>query len=61
LKRRGFSAERIAAIKRAYKLLYRNSLTLEEAKVAIKGQGGDNDDIALLLNFLNTASRGIIR
>jgi UDP-N-acetylglucosamine acyltransferase len=61
LKRRGFSTERIAAIKRAYKLLYRNSLTLEEAKTAITEQGGGSEDIALLLNFLNTATRGIIR
>ena len=61
LKRRGFSTERIAAIKRAYKLLYRNSLTLEEAKVAIGEQVGNADDMKLLLDFLNTASRGIIR
>ncbi len=61
LKRRGFSSARITAIKRAYKLLYRNSLTLEEAKAAIIEQGEDSEDMALLLNFLNTATRGIIR
>ncbi|MFM9913497.1 MAG: acyl-ACP--UDP-N-acetylglucosamine O-acyltransferase [Methylophilaceae bacterium] len=61
LKRRGFSSARIAAIKRAYKLLYRNSLTLEEAKAAIQEQGEASADIELLLNFLNTATRGIIR
>ena len=35
LKRRGFSADSILHIKRAYKALYRNSLTLEEAKVEL--------------------------
>lgn len=61
LKRRGFSSARIAGIKRAYKLLYRNNFTLEEAKTAIAEQGAGDEDIALLLNFLNTATRGIIR
>jgi len=61
LKRRGFSSERIATIKRAYKILYRNSLTLAEAKVSLKEQCGDSADIELLLSFLNTATRGIIR
>jgi UDP-N-acetylglucosamine acyltransferase len=38
LKRRGFSAESISNIKRAYKILYRQSLTLEEAKIALSEQ-----------------------
>lgn len=61
LKRRGFSPERIAAIKRAYKTLYRSSLTLEEAKGALMLQKNEAPDLEVLLDFLNTSTRGIIR
>ncbi|HEY3325916.1 MAG TPA: acyl-ACP--UDP-N-acetylglucosamine O-acyltransferase [Novimethylophilus sp.] len=61
LKRRGFSAERIAAIKRAYKTLYRASLTLEEARAALDEQREDAADLDILLEFLMTSTRGIIR
>lgn len=61
LKRRGFSSDRITAIKRAYKTLYRNSLTLEEAKAELSTQLAANPDIGILLDFLQTSTRGIIR
>lgn len=61
LKRRGFSPERIAAIKRGYKTLYRSSLTLEEAKAALTGQLTEAPDLSLLVSFLNSSTRGIIR
>lgn len=61
LKRRGFSADRIAAIKRAYKTLYRSSLTLEEAKQALAEQHKECADLGILLDFLDIATRGIIR
>ena len=38
LKRRGFSAETVMQIKRAYKTLYRNGLTLEEANRELQQQ-----------------------
>jgi len=61
LKRRGFSLESIAQIKRAYKALYRNSLTLEEAKLTIANMQKDCAEIALLTNFLKISTRGIVR
>ncbi|ALT77873.1 acyl-ACP--UDP-N-acetylglucosamine O-acyltransferase [Paucibacter sp. KCTC 42545] len=63
LKRRGFSAERIAVIKQIHKRLYRSSLTLEQSQQAIaelRGQGAD-EDVDLMLNFLAAATRGIVR
>ena len=63
LKRRGFSPERIAAIRQIHKLLYRSSLTLEQAVEGIaglKGQGAD-EDVQLMLDFLAAATRGIVR
>jgi UDP-N-acetylglucosamine acyltransferase len=61
LKRRGFSAESITNIKRAYKTLYRQSLTLDEAKVVLKQQALTTPELSLLVEFLNQSTRGIIR
>ncbi len=62
LKRRGFAPEAVAAIKRAYKTLYRGGLKLEEATAAISAEAaGGRGELALLTDFLATAGRGIIR
>ena len=65
LRRRGFSAERITLIKQMYRLLYRQGLTLDAAREqieALRGELADADaDIALMQDFLATASRGIVR
>lgn len=61
LKRRGFSPEIILQIKRAYKALYRNGLTLEEAKVELATMQAATPEIGLLTDFLNVSTRGIVR
>ena len=61
LKRRGFSADSIANIKRAYKTLYRQSLTLEEAKLAISEQVLSAPELQILIDFLSISTRGIVR
>lgn len=61
LKRRGFSSEAILEVKRAYKTLYRNGLTLEEAKLELVEKQKSCQEIGLLLDFLNTSTRGIVR
>ena len=65
LRRRGFSGARIAAIKQAYRLLYRQGLTLEAAQGAIAQLAGEHpeaaSDIALLTGFLAAVTRGIVR
>ena len=59
LKRRGFSAENLLLIKRAYKTLYRKGLSLAEAKLELSSVNGN--DVRLLTDFLNASTRGIIR
>ncbi|WP_341679026.1 acyl-ACP--UDP-N-acetylglucosamine O-acyltransferase [Niveibacterium sp. SC-1] len=61
LRRRGFSAEAIAAIKRAYKAIYRNGLSLEDARAALAGMAADAPEVQPLLDFISTSGRGIIR
>lgn len=61
LKRRGFSPESILQIKRAYKALYRKGLTLDEAKAELLTMQAESPEIALLTDFLNVSTRGIVR
>lgn len=59
LRRRGFSAEQIQNIKRAYKLLYRQGLTLQEAVAKMTAM--DAPELAIMLDFIAKSQRGIIR
>ncbi len=65
LRRRGFSRERIAQVKRMHRLLYRDGLKLDAARAAIAamagGVEGDDADVRLLLDFLAASTRGIVR
>ena len=65
LRRRGFSPERLTAIKQMHRLLYRQGLTLEAARSAIAALPEQHpqaaDDIAAMLAFLQTSARGIAR
>lgn len=65
LRRRGFSAARIGLVKQMHRLLYRGGLTLDQARdqigtLAGTVEGGDAD-VALMLDFLGRATRGIVR
>ncbi|MEX3917064.1 acyl-ACP--UDP-N-acetylglucosamine O-acyltransferase [Paraburkholderia sp. BR10872] len=65
LRRRGFSADAISALRSAYRTLYKNGLSLEEAKVQLADlaqAGGDGDvHVKALLDFVEQSQRGIIR
>ena len=61
LRRRGFSAEAINNIRRAYKTLYKSGLTLDEAKRALREQAATCDELAVLVDFLDTSKRSIVR
>ncbi len=61
LRRRGFTPEAMAALKRAYKAIYRQGLTLEEAIAEVRTMAADCADISPLLESLQASSRGIVR
>lgn len=67
LRRRGFSASRIAAVKAMHKALYRQDLTLDAAQIAIEGLSEAfpeaAQDTQMMLDFLSgtSAQRGIVR
>ncbi|MCU7811304.1 MAG: acyl-ACP--UDP-N-acetylglucosamine O-acyltransferase [Candidatus Thiodiazotropha sp. (ex Notomyrtea botanica)] len=61
LRRRGFTAEDIQQIKRAYKLIYKSKLRLEEARVEIGGMLEQSPALNILHDFLAESGRGILR
>jgi len=61
LRRRGFSAADIAAVRRAYKTLYREGLPLDDARAAIAQAAEATPALAPLVAFLAEPGRGLIR
>lgn len=61
LKRRGFDAGRISAIKRAYRTLYVAGLPLAEAKQQLAEQARDSVDVRALLDFIERGERPLLR
>jgi UDP-N-acetylglucosamine acyltransferase len=61
LKRRGFTADTITRLNRAYKTLYRSGLTLEQAKEELARQATECPELRVTLDFLSGSGRGIIR
>ncbi|MBI5109639.1 MAG: acyl-ACP--UDP-N-acetylglucosamine O-acyltransferase [Rhodocyclales bacterium] len=61
IKRRGFSPAELAAIKRAFKTLYKSGMKLEEARAAIASDVVAAPQLSLLSAFLDVPGRGIIR
>lgn len=61
LKRRGFDASRIAAIKRAYRALYMGDARLDEAKAEIAEIAADSDDVRAFLDFIERGERPLLR
>jgi UDP-N-acetylglucosamine acyltransferase len=61
LRRRGFTPDDLVAIKRAYKTLYRSSLSLDEARAQIAADAKTAAVLVPLAAFLETAGRGIVR
>lgn len=60
LQRAGFSADEIAVLKKAYRFLFRSSLTLPEAMLRIERELA-NEHTRHLLDFIRRSKRGIRR
>ena len=68
LKRRGFSSETISALRQAYKVLYKDGLSFEEAKVELQkmvlasaADAATAEKLAEFHDFIAASTRGIIR
>ena len=65
LKRRGFTPQEIAIIRRAYRTIYRSSLGLDDARRSLAAPADADPEaarcLAPLLDFLGSVTRGIVR
>ena len=61
LRRRGFTPEQIQQVRRAYKLLYRQGLKLDEAREQLAEMAKDSAEIQPLVEFLDTTEKSMIR
>ncbi|TCO83721.1 acyl-[acyl-carrier-protein]--UDP-N-acetylglucosamine O-acyltransferase [Plasticicumulans lactativorans] len=61
LRRRGFSAEEIVAIKRAYRAVYRAGLKLEDAIAELRTIAQDWPRVSVFADFVESSTRGIVR
>ncbi len=61
LKRRGFDAERIAAIKRAYRAVYMSGKPMAEAKLELAESAKTSPDVKQMLEFIESSQRGVLR
>ena len=61
LKRRDFSAQQIANLKHAYRVLYRSGLKLSEATARLAELARTQPEVQPLVDFLGTTTRSIVR
>ena len=61
LKRRGYNAEQIQQVRRAYRVLYRSGLPLEEAKAQLAEMADGHEEVQPWVDFLDTTVKSFIR
>lgn len=61
LKRRGFSSEAINILRRAYKIIFRNGLTVSQALEQLNELLAECPEVGLLIEALQRSTRGIVR
>jgi UDP-N-acetylglucosamine acyltransferase len=61
LERKGFSAERIQVLQRAFKLLVRSKKNTTQALEEMREMFGDSGDVQEMIAFVEKAERGIVK
>lgn len=61
LRRHGFTTEDVEALRRAYRILYREGLLLQEAVQRLQDMAGQSPHVARLVQFISNSGRGIVR
>jgi UDP-N-acetylglucosamine acyltransferase len=61
LRRRGFSSEAINCLRRAYKIIFRKGLTVQQAVAELELMQNECPEIIPMLDMLNKSTRGIVR
>ena len=61
LSRRGFAPERIKKIHHAYKVLLASKLNTSQALERLKSEGDQGEDVEMLVRFIESSERGILK
>lgn len=61
LRRIDFSLQRITALKKAYRILFQRGLKVQEAVEKIRQRGLDNEDVNIILRFIEISERGYVK
>ena len=61
LRRRGFTKDDISLLTKAYKTIYRRGLTLDEALAELNPLTAESPALQVLIDSLNSSTRGIVR
>lgn len=61
LRRRGFSSSAIDTLRRAYKIIFRKGLTVQEALAELETLQSDCPEVVPMIDALNRATRGVVR
>jgi UDP-N-acetylglucosamine acyltransferase len=61
LRRRGFSADAISGLRRAFKIIYRQGLTLDIALQRLEGMLRETPEVQMLIDSIQSSERGIVR
>jgi len=61
LRRRGFSSDRVMAIKRAYRTVYKSGLSLADARAQLAEAAKDAPDVKQMLEFIERSQRSLVR
>jgi UDP-N-acetylglucosamine acyltransferase len=61
LKRRGYDRERIGAIKKAYRTIYKSGLPLAEARNQLAEAAAGAPDVQMMIDFIDRSQRSLVR
>ncbi|MCX7103442.1 MAG: acyl-ACP--UDP-N-acetylglucosamine O-acyltransferase [Methylobacter sp.] len=61
MERNGISPEDIRLIRKAYKIIYKNNLRLEDAIDQMEDLAGESKELSDMVSFLRNVNRGILR
>jgi len=61
LERKGFSAERLKILQRAFRLLLRSKMNTTQALAEMRKTFADSEDVKELVRFIEAAERGIVK
>lgn len=61
LERRGFSKEKVEALSKAFRLLYRSKLNAKQALAKLEADGPHTEEVSRIIDFYAKSERGVMR